>query len=62
MGKAARKHREGFVMTETKYIFPKQPQSVAVLAFIAVLLFVLSRRKFYDLLNNTDGEDFLAYY
>ena len=22
----------------------------------------LSRRKFYDLLNNTDGEDFLAYY
>ena len=24
--------------------------------------FVLSRRKFYDLLNNTDGEDFLAYY
>ena len=30
MGKAARKHREGFVMTETKYIFPKQPQSVTV--------------------------------
>ncbi len=26
------------------------------------LVFVLSRRKFYDLLNNTDGEDFLAYY
>lgn len=24
--------------------------------------FVLSRRKFYDSLNNTDGEDFLAYY
>ena len=24
--------------------------------------FVLSWRKFYDLLNNTDGEDFLAYY
>ena len=24
--------------------------------------FVLSRRKIYDLLNNTDGEDFLAYY
>ena len=24
--------------------------------------FVLSRRKFYDLLNNTDGEEFLAYY
>ena len=24
--------------------------------------FVLSRRKFYDLLKNTDGEDFLAYY
>ena len=24
--------------------------------------FVLSRRKFYDLLSNTDGEDFLAYY
>ena len=23
MGKAAGKHREGFVMTETKYIFPK---------------------------------------
>ena len=22
----------------------------------------MSRRKFYDLLNNTDGEDFLAYY
>ena len=49
-------------MTEIKYIFPKQLQSVAVLAFIAVLIFVLSRRKFYDLLNNTDGEDFLAYY
>lgn len=32
MGKADRKHREGFVMTETKYIFPKQPQSMAVLA------------------------------
>ena len=25
-------------MTETKYIFPKQPQSMAVLAFIAVLI------------------------
>ena len=24
--------------------------------------FVLSRRKFYDLLSNMDGEDFLAYY
>ena len=24
--------------------------------------FVLSRRKFYDLLKNTDGEDFLEYY
>lgn len=24
--------------------------------------FVLSRRKFYDLLSNTDGEGFLAYY
>ena len=24
--------------------------------------FVLSRRKFYDLLSHTDGEDFLAYY
>lgn len=24
--------------------------------------FVLSRRKIYDLLSNTDGEDFLAYY
>ena len=24
--------------------------------------FVLSWRKFYDLLNNTDEEDFLAYY
>lgn len=24
--------------------------------------FVLSRRKFYDLLKNTDGEDFLTYY
>jgi hypothetical protein len=40
MGKAARKHREGFVMTETKYIFPKQPQSVAALVFIAVLLHI----------------------
>ena len=26
----------------------------------AIEHFVLSRRKFYDLLNNTDGEDFLA--
>ena len=41
MGKAARKLREGFVMTETKYIFPKQPQSMAVLAFIAVLIILL---------------------
>ena len=41
MGKAARKHREGFVMTETKYIFPKQPQSVTVLAFITVLIVLL---------------------
>ena len=28
----------------------------------AIEYFVLSRRKFYDLLNNTDGEDFLAHY
>ena len=28
----------------------------------AIDFFVLSRRKFYNLLNNTDGEDFLAYY
>ena len=28
----------------------------------AIEHFVLSRRKFYDLLSNTDGEDFLAYY
>ena len=28
----------------------------------AIEYFVLSRRKFYNLLNNTDGEDFLAYY
>lgn len=28
----------------------------------AIDYFVLSRRKFYELLNNTDGEDFLAYY
>lgn len=28
----------------------------------AIEHFVLSRRKFYDLLNNTDGEEFLAYY
>ena len=28
----------------------------------AIQYFVLSRRKFYDLLKNTDGEDFLAYY
>ena len=28
----------------------------------AIEYFVLSRRIFYDLLNNTDGEDFLAYY
>ena len=41
MGKVARKHREGFVMTETKYIFPKQPQSMAVLAFITVLIILL---------------------
>ena len=41
MGKADRKHREDFVMTETKYIFPKQLQSVAVLAFIAVLIILL---------------------
>ena len=28
----------------------------------AIDYFVLSRRKFYDLLKNTDGVDFLAYY
>ena len=28
----------------------------------AIEYFALNRRKFYDLLNNTDGEDFLAYY
>ena len=28
----------------------------------AIEFFALSRRKFYDLLKNTDGEDFLAYY
>ncbi|MGYP000050147985 len=28
----------------------------------AIDYFVLSRGKFYDLLKNTDGEDFLAYY
>ena len=28
----------------------------------AIEYFVLSRRKFHDLLQNTDGEDFLAYY
>ena len=28
----------------------------------AIDYFVLSRRKFYDLLKNTDGENFLAYY
>ena len=28
----------------------------------AIENFVLRRRKFYDLLNNTDGEEFLAYY
>ena len=38
MEKAGRKQREDFAMTETKYIFPKQMQSVAALAFIAVLI------------------------
>ena len=33
--------REDFVMTEMKYIFPKQLQSVAVFAFIAVLTVLL---------------------
>ena len=28
-------------MTETKYIFPKQPQFMAILAFIAVLIILL---------------------
>ena len=28
-------------MTETKYIFPKQPQSMAVLVFITVLIVLL---------------------
>ena len=41
IGKAARKHRESFVTTETKYIFPKQPQSMAVLVFIIVLIVLL---------------------
>ena len=44
MGKAARKHRESFVMTETKYIFPKQSQSMAVLAFITVLIVMVHMR------------------
>ena len=38
MEKAGRKQREDFAMTETKYIFPKQMQSVAALVFIAVLI------------------------
>ena len=33
--------REDFAMTETKYIFPKQMQSVAALVFIAVLIVLL---------------------
>lgn len=33
MEKAGRKQREDFAMTETKYIFPKQMQSVAALVF-----------------------------
>ena len=41
MEKADRKQREDFAMTETKYIFPKQMQSVAALAFIAVLIVLL---------------------
>ena len=41
MEKADRKQREDFAMTETKYIFPKQMQSVAALAFIAVLIALL---------------------
>ena len=41
MEKAGRKQREDFAMTETKYIFPKQMQSVAALVFIAVLIVLL---------------------
>ena len=41
MEKAGRKQREVFAMTETKYIFPKQMQSVAALVFIAVLIVLL---------------------
>ena len=41
MEKADRKQREDFAMTETKYIFPKQMQSVAALVFIAVLIVLL---------------------
>ena len=41
MGKADRKHREDFVMTEAKYIFLKHLQSVAALVFIAVLIVLL---------------------
>ena len=32
-------------MTETKYIFPRQPQSMAVLAFIAVLIILMLEYK-----------------
>ena len=41
MEKAGRKQREDFAMTETKYIFPKQMQSVAALVFVAVLIVLL---------------------
>ena len=41
MGKADKKQRESFVMTEIEYIFPKQLQSVVTLAFIAVLIVLL---------------------
>ena len=41
MEKAGRKQREDFAMTETKYIFPKQLQSVTVLVFITVLIVLL---------------------
>ena len=35
-------------MIETKYIFPKQLQSVAVLAFIAVLIIAMTANAFTE--------------
>ena len=53
---------ENFALSQQTGYLACEYLDARLIRFEAIEYFVLSRRKFYDLLNNTDGEDFLAYY